>query len=445
MGKTVVTNSSTLLVSDNQRRMLCTTVSASSCNEVSKSTLTITKSDPTVVDGFNSFFQLRSNAPVDVKFTPTGNVDEGNLQPEIDPSNFVTGRILSSDPEVGSLLQIAVEDPDQFAKDSLDVTMFNKVTGETEVVTLNKIDTGLFRSSILVRESSVKGEDFDGVMDASVGDTIVLFYVDAWTESDSAQTITLDLTVLENKSKPTLIIREHVKDTGILGFEVRGASIGGVLQIRSSNGALLHSVDITENGSVQGEISVNDLPAEDSYVVTYSYLTPTGEGSVSKVATVTENDFKGVVSALGSVEQGDLITLQLKDFDNYSKETSLIMLPPSGVAGYTEVRIQQVGNTGVYEGSVKLDEDAPVGKYTLRYADVIGDRTELEDFHFNVTDKVVEDPVDEPVEEEPVTPTLFLAATFRVDSLFSIHGSFNGVVLITAVGEDAECEVTIGN
>lgn len=445
---TIVTEHRTYLIDRTGRRGAGRASVSAKSKQVSQIEVEVTKTQPYLIAKHsNKFLQISTAFPVIATFIP-GTPEVG--EPTQPADSYTTG-ILYVDPTIkaGTRLQVSLYDPD-LAVDKVQVTVFNATTGETEFLTLCRLENGLFRNTIAVQLSMYRGNDFDGVMYASPNDTVRIIYNDGRGQGGEPVKVVANTVVTSDFKAPVMVSRRVVRPDGILGMRITASTEETTRTVSCTNirtGQVSTLTAVSATGIWDFSISVSTLAAieGDSIQIEHTYTDLYGAPVViARVCAVSVDDVQGIMTAPLTVVPTESWTVTLDDPD-LSADYVDIVLAGDQSNKFLRIRCDRQGPyTGVYTGSYDMDsffdDDTSM---TLTYADSSAGVPKLVRQHM-VIDRALPVIPDAPTGEQPGGNFVEqLALQMEINGLFTLNGQFSGVIKLRAKeNETVRCSIT---
>lgn len=428
-----------------------------------------------------SIFAVHSPEPIKLVLMGSGPVEP----PVDDSSNSVeyhTGELtLPSSIIAGRPLPVGLVDLDLVqAVASINVVAYNEVTGETETVTLNRTVDGNYAGSLVTLNDAFVGDNFDGRMNISYGQSLRIIYSDPTTENNIRESIEGSVSVLspyttaEIETRDTIsiakpipiIIRDKDVTTSTVLVVVRNLTTGerdnitlpkdedGVYKGSLSTGiydgssftdydgviqvALGHRIEIlyTDNFDINGQTTVVtstlDVALAGSDSGTLEVATTV---DMDTELTITVHDYDVIGQQLGVT----VTNLATSEFEVVACEETVF-----GSGKFIgSISIASLGTGDNLDGVLVVAEG---DQLRLAYVDALtstGDQSILVESFVEVIDSTVDvpqpteptpdpQPTPDPVDNTNGTGTV----EFLVDGAFFLNGSFNGSIRIEGLNEE---------
>lgn len=438
---TLVTEVRTYLIdSVSKKGMKRATVSARS-NKVTQQDVEVTQTQPHVIARHsNKYLQIATTFPVRAVFIP--GVPE--LETPVKPGTTYTDGIIyaESTVDVNESLVISLYDPDVVAK-TVQVTVFNSTTGETEFLTLTQLPNGLYQGTLRLMLCLYKGEDFDGLMQTQPGDNLRVIYQDGRGAEGEPKTIIHNVKVTSVFTTPELTIRRSVRLGGTIGIVVRNPGVNRLVRLVNTRTGVFASLVLTENGShFQASADpvslLSDVQLNDVLVAEYVYADLFGaQAAVTGTCTIGTGETAGVLSAPAIVKQGTTFLIQLDDPD-VDGEYVDVVISGDQTNEYERIRLLSDGkNLGRYSVLFPLamffEQDHSL---TVTYADASVGVPKLVKLVVLI-DRVVAPDVPAIVPEAPVVNVAEqMAMQMEINGLFVFNGRFSGIIKLYAVNNE---------
>lgn len=427
------------------------TVSARSHN-IDSTDVLVTRTKPHIIQKHsNKFLQISTTFPVIAHFIPGTPEDETPTEPT--PPTYTTGIIyVDEDIRIGDMLTISVLDPD-IRTNTMQVTVFNKTTGETETLELNRLTNGMFRGEIPVKPNPYKGIDFDGVMNARDGETLLVMYTDARGSSDAPEYVQKEVSCFDDYVEPVLRVRARVAPEGTMGIAVLGGKQPHSIRaanMRTEESILipLH-VDSNDEDMLVGQFQPNerfvDLEEGDTLQLTYAYADNYGvQQAMHHLAQISSSHYVGRIEANDYAVYGSMLEISLDDPDVITSYVDVTVAGDTSGA-FDRVRLLPVAPfVGVYRASTQISQKfSQDTSLTITYADNSDSGTQMVRKSVELlpdTTPPVEPPVVTPPSEEHQAQQLSMQ--IEINGLFTLNGRFSGVIhLYAKEDESVHCSI----
>lgn len=446
---TVVTEHRTYLIDKVGKKGVSRASVSARSSDVTQRDVEVTRTKPHVITRHsNKFLQIKTTFPVMAHFIPgPPDVEE----PDQPGKTYTTGVIYADDTVMlNSDLSITVYDPDVVA-DTLRVTVFNATTGETEYLTLDLISPGMYRNTIRVELKQLRGEDFDGVMNAQPDDVVRVIYQDGRAANGEPLNIVHNARVTSSFRLPELIVRRAVRMTDSIGICLRHSDQQSpavrLFNPRSGEALVVHLIPQNGNHVASSAVSafLQGVALGDVLEVLHTYTDPYGAQ-----ATLTENvqvkallQTQGVLTVPENIKpaQNALITLDDPDII-----TDYVDLTFSGAqsSAFSRIRAYRVApNTGVYEVEYmlepKFDND---NRLTVTYADTSAGVAILVQCGLPIERPQAPVDPEEPPTDNTADYVEQMALQIEINGLFTLNGKFSGIVKLYAKeDETVRCSI----
>lgn len=270
---------------------------------------------------------------IELEFEQTG--EHGPIDEPEDPKK-VLGVITTPDiMTAGNDLFLQVDDPDtRDNQNKLLVTVLNEFTGETEYVTLDKTDPGVFKGKLPTTVSQTKGIDFDSNMNTFGQQKLRVIYTDNTIPDGQAADISnvvdikspyVDSTietpgvVFPNKHAVAIIRDSDVTGDNFLIAVFKNKDTGEYEEVsmeEDSPGtfhAFVKTVKDTSGVTNDGILSVSiddtiEVKFEDQQAATQPIVT-------SDIKVKTEYNVEGEISSVSEIEPGETFSFKIRDYN----------------------------------------------------------------------------------------------------------------------------------
>ncbi len=416
--------------------------------------IVVEQDKPYTFKDIHHVFSISSPSPVDVTLTAFGEIPE----PEQRSEHMTHTGTLTCDPLVlGNFFNITLHDLDVFAS-SVDVTVFNKRTGETENVRLHAVKTNVYKGFIETNNTEVPGVNFDGVLYAKSNDEIVVTYFDAAVDIGLSQEITVS-TFAQSPFKETTLFANHKIYEGnyfVVVVENGREEENQVLQftndrsghrtdaelVRMPDGNLVAKVELgTADGFATFETYAGDI-------ITARYTNGRDETGKAKIVEIAKevytpgvSPFTGTLTVSSPVvKQYDTFKIRVTDHD-FNNKNVVVMVNNYRAGTSIPVVLQEIyEDIGIYEASVEMLPSYGIAgdNVELTYADYTNN-TEVKTATFTVAAN--DDSTDDET-ESPIVLGVSRPVTIRVDKQWFLNGRFAGTIAISAIDNNpVRCSV----
>lgn len=434
------------------RKSLARATVAARSSKIEQRDVEVTQTQPHIITRHsNKFLQISTTFPVMATFIP--GVPEVDV-PDVPNTTYTTGVLyVEAKLEAGAPISVSLYDPDIMGK-TTQVTVFNATTGETEFLTLTRLDNDLFRGSMPTFLCRYKGEDFDGFLNLQPTDTIKIIYRDGRLSDGEPGTVTHVAQVISSVPVPLMFVRRAAGRDTAVGITLKALPDGAIPRVRVHDvqTATVRDILLTywAAGEYYGTLVPTDLSPNikigDVLVFEYEYQDIFG---VSVTATercvIGTGETEGLLSAPTSVARGSELVIQLDDPD---VDTDFIDVVVSGntTDKFVRLRLMRVAiGSGLYRYADVLpslfDNDHAI---TVTYADTSAGTPKLIQRITAITD-IAAPPVTGPVvvPDTPTNEVEQLALQMEINGLFVLNGRFSGIIKLRAVNnETVRCSIT---
>lgn len=444
---TIVTETRSYLIdSVSKKGMKRSSVSARS-NKVVQEDVEVTLTQPHVITRHsNKHLQISTTFPVRAVFIP--GVPEVETPPK--PGTTYTDGVIyaESTVDVKGPFTVSVYDPDVVAS-TLQVTVFNSTTGETEFLTLGRLPNGLYRGELRLLLCMYKGEDFDNIMQAQPGDNLRVIYRDGRGANGEPQSITHNTKVTSEFTVPTLHVRRCVKPGSLLGIAVYNTEASPRVSLKNTRTGELRTITLNAKGS-HWQASVDhrslfpDVQLNDVLVTEHVYADLFGSAvSITSATTVTDSETLGILTTPAVVKEGTHLRIELDDPDVDGEYVDVV------VSGDTTNEFERIRLFAEGEYTGRYSILFPLSSYfqndpnvTVTYADASSGSPKLVTAHVH-QERVIESTLPQVLPEVPPTNSVEqMALQMEINGLFVLNGQFSGIIkLYAARDEVVRCSI----
>ena len=270
----------------------------------------------------------------------------------------------------GDSVAFTVEDADLAGTGTLDVSVVNAATGETEVVTLTETTPGTFEGSVATVFGDTAGTDSDGTFNAQTGDVLTVTYQDALTAAggtasptDNSSTVGGDdgVVSITPSATPgdTLDVRVTDADlagTGTLVVNATNPSTGETeaLTLSETSPGVFEGTVATAFGDTAGtnDDGVFNTQSGDTITVTYDdALTSTGGTAQPDASSAVGGGADGALSSDPSATPGDTVAIAVTDADLAGTGTLDVAVVNDATGELETITLTETA-PGVFEGTV---------------------------------------------------------------------------------------------
>lgn len=439
--KTIVTEHRTYIVDSISRKGISRAAVSARTEKFSEQDIEITPTKQhSITLPTKGFLQISTTFPVIATFNPLPLSDAEDGTDVLPKPPFTTAEILvDGTVDTNGTLIIGVYDPDVTA-DTVKVTAFNTRTGETEILTLLRVDADTFTASLPIEHFPYKGIDFDCTMFAQPGDIIRLFYRDAFTPDGKVVNIQRDVLITSSFVQPRLYVRKQVAPKGTIGICVLNSGVTEpIAKVRNMRTGSTQELVLMPTESPFPEFTIHstafttqadDAPG-DVLQVFYFFTDEFGNtDSLNETIVITSQESLGVLSVPNSITTGGLAVIELNDADVITDYVDLV-ISGNQTNRFSRVRAVRLAEfVGLYMAVYSLeDKFADDQSLTVTYADPSEGITRLVKrpmtiHHVVATPEAVQVPVE--------LVNAQLAMQMEINGLFTLNGSFTGTVTLAA-------------
>lgn len=452
---TVVTESRTYLVDRLGKKSAKRAMVSAKSNALMSQDVEVTRLKPHLITrNTNKFLQISSPFPLIAHFIPGPPDEEYPEEPGI---TYTTGVIYAEDKvNVNSYLQISVYDPD-VVKDTLQVTVFNATTGETEHLVLDKIAESMYRNVIWVELKQIKGDDFDGIMHASPDDVLRVIYQDGRGATGEPVNVVKNIIASSSWRVPKLLVRRACPRDGKVGvalYSVTDLQAPFItVENKRTNERLVSYLIPTDGGYWSQQVNlalIQDLVDGDVVETSFGYADEYGTlGTLIAQTTVTSLGTAGTLHTPASIKPTLPVSFTVDDPDVTTAYVDLVIAGKRSNK-FTRVRANRVGiNTGVYVAEYTLeprfDDDEAL---TITYSDSgTGGAPVLIRNEVQIVRSTAPVDPEEPGGETPDDDVVQqIALQMEINGLFTLNGKFSGIVKLYAKeDETVRCSILQAN
>lgn len=407
--------------------------------------------------------------PVKIIMIQTGEVEipEEPEEPELQLGEIVAPAALVA----GRLLTVSVTDPDlPAAQLTLDVTVFNTTTGETETLSLNRMSNRTFTGSMQTMMFPTKGEDFDGSMNVAHDQLVRVIYRDLTTPTANVQTVEATIPVISPYVDSRVTANSFIFPDRPIAIMVEDKDVAGAVAayvtVTNINTGEVEVAVLTEiqSGVFTAELptrlaefpqtddGVLDVSVGDTLVVEF-----TDERAIEEPTKTVEVEVREDQSVAGlmSIQEEATVTtnLSVTAYDYNLAGQPYIIVPISNVRTSSVIMLECYEvqpNTGIFFGQLQLKQGNTSGQIlgvevgdTLRCVYVDSNNEHMPVFVERYVTIVEDAPVDPPVvvppeedEEEDPPESILGAVEIKVNGLFFFNGEFTGRIRIVGLKDE---------
>ena len=419
--KTVVTDIRHFVV-DTRRRVASGAFSVSAgsnLNTFASMDVVVDKDTPYVLKDVHSIVSISGPGKFYIELQGFGEIPEPEVRSE---RKYFTAVLTAHDFNAGMFLEIEVEDLDNYAN-SVEVTIQNMRTSETEVAILKSVGRGQFKGILQTRESSTVGANFDGIMYCMPSDQIHITYLDPANAEGQTELIETNVLAVAIQNLYTAIIAPatipvekdlvYVIENGDAPVVIRNVRTGYTIHQPYAAPILMG----TEN-------SQTSMAAEPLDVIEISTVGTTVNGMQTIYRNINVGaDTAPALTVVNAIPFQDELTIEVKD---NNMENVVV-----AVNGVNVQCVPTYYNSGHYRAVIKVGRE---------FKALPGQNLDI--VYKTLTKSVLIQPVvsDEcPSKEKPDTG-VSAAVLFTVNGHFFLNGSFAGTLKIWA---DEETRLTL--
>lgn len=433
------------------RKSLCRATVAARSSSTESRDVEVTQTQPYIITRHsNKFLQISTAFPVLATFIP--GVPEVSF-PELPTTTYTTGVLYAEKTlEAGEPIQVALYDPDVVAN-TVQLTIFNATTGETEFLTLTRLENDLFRGAMPTFLCRYKGDDFDGFMNLQPTDTIKIIYRDGRFSNGEPGVVTHVAQVISSVPVPNLYVRRTTPVDAMIGMTLQNIPADSVPMVRVSDlqTATVRDVLLTAiDGVYRGSITPNELVANigigDVLLFEYTYNDIFGtQTTITASCVIGTGETQGVLTAPDTIHRGALFDIELDDPDVDVPYVDLVISgnTTNQFVRWRAMRLAVGSGLYVYHATVPplFDNDHAL---TVTYADSSAGTPKLVQRVIAIAD-IAAPPETGPVvvPETPTNEVEQLALQMEINGLFVLNGRFSGIIKLRAVeNETVRCSIT---
>lgn len=427
------------------------TVAARSTN-IEQRDVEVTQTQPYIIARHsNKYLQISTTFPVLATFIP--GVPEVDV-PDVPSTSYTTGILYAEKTlEAGQPISVSLYDPD-IAGATTQVTVFNATTGETEFLTLTRLNNGLYRGAMPTFLCRYKGEDFDGFLNTQPTDTIKIIYRDGRLSNGEPGTVTHVAQVISSIKAPRLFVRRTAGLDEFITIAVQDIPQGTLPMVRVVHQKTVTVLDVPLTYNAGGEYTGRVVPIDmvpslaigDVLRFEFQYTDIFGvQVTALEDCIIGNGETVGVLHVAHTVARSGELTVELDDPDVDSDFVDVV------VSGNTTGKflrwrlIRVASGSGWYRFTHTLlglfDNDHAI---TVTYADVSAGSPRLIQSVTEIKDVAAPDPGPVIVPEVPATNEVEqLALQMEINGLFVLNGRFSGIIKLRAVNnETVRCSIT---
>lgn len=433
------------------KKSLARATVAARSSKIEQRDVEVTQTQPYIITRHsNKFLQISTTFPVLATFIP--GVPEVDV-PDVPSTTYTTGIIYAEAVlEAGMPITVSLYDPD-LTGTTTQVTVFNATTGETEFLTLTRLENDLFRGSMPTFLCRYKGDDFDGFLNLQPTDTIKIIYRDGRFSNGEPGTVTHVAQVISSVPVPALFVRRAAPVDAVVGISLQGLPASNVPMVRVSDlqtstvrDITLSFIDGEYRGSIVPSELVSTITVGDVLLFEFTYTDIFGmPATVTNRCVIGTGETVGTLTTPATIERSAVFSIDLDDPDVDVPYVDLVI---SGNTSNQFVRwraLRVATGSGLYHYSAALpplfDNDHAI---TVTYADTSAGTPKLVQRIIAITD-IAAPPVTGPVivPETPTNEVEQLALQMEINGLFILNGRFSGIIKLRAVeNETVRCSIT---
>lgn len=450
-GNTISTEVRTYLTDSVGRKGVARATVAARSTKIEQRDVEVTHTQPFIIARHsNKYLQISTTFPVIATFIP--GVPELDV-PDVPDTTYTTGILYAEQTlEAGQPISVSLYDPD-IAGATAQVTVFNATTGETEFLTLTRLENGLYRGALPTFLCRYKGEDFDGFLNTQPTDTIKIIYRDGRLSNGEPGTVTHVAQVVSSVLVPQLFVRRAAALDEFVMMSVKNLPVGTVPMVRvvhqrtaTVRDVQLLPIDDEYVGRVVPVDMVPTLAIGDVLGFEFQYRDIFGV-QVTEIAhcTIGTGETEGVLHVPNVVARNSELTVELDDPDVDVPYVDLVI---SGTTSNKFLRwraLRVAIGSGRYKYTTTLpalfDNDHAI---TVTYADSSAGSPKLIQRVIEIKDVAAPEPGPVIVPDVPTTNEVDqLALQIEINGLFVLNGRFSGIIKLRAVNnETVRCSIT---
>lgn len=449
-GNTINTEIRTYVTDAVGRKGAARATVAARSSKIEQRDVEVTQTQPFIIARHsNKYLQISTTFPVLATFIP--GVPELDV-PEVPNTSYTTG-ILYAEPtlEAGAPISVSLYDPD-IAGATAQVTVFNATTGETEFLTLTRLENGLYQGALPSFLCRYKGEDFDGFMNTQPTDTIKILYRDGRMSNGEPGTVTHIAQVISSVAVPKLFVRRAAGIDQFVSISLQDVPEGTVPMVRVVHQRTATALDVLlvyGNGEYVGRVvpldMVPSLAIGDVLRFEFQYKDIFGvQVTAVENCVIGNGETEGELHVQHTVARGGEMIVELDDPDIDVPYVDLV------VSGNTTNKFERWRLLRVATGSgwyryvttlpALFDNDHAI---TVTYADTSAGAPKLIQRITEIKDVAAPEPGPVIVPDVPTTNDVEqLALQMEINGLFVLNGRFSGIIKLRAVhNETVRCSI----
>jgi hypothetical protein len=444
---TISTEVRTYLTDSLSKKSLARATVAARSAKLVQQDVEVTQIQPhTITRHSNKYLQISCAFPVMATFIPgTPEIE----YPVIPGSTYTTGVLYVDDMlEAGQPLLVSLYDPD-VASRTVQVTVFNATTGETETLVLSLLDNGMYQGKLLTCIARCKGVDFDAVLNMQPNDTIRIIYNDGRGALGEPVQVIHNASVFSSVVAPEIFVRRSASPVSDVTVGIVGVIGIPVVTVTNRTTNVSHNLPVTFNGLEYLTVfkPVNlwpDIAIGDVLLVEYTYLDIFGSAAqVTASCLINTGETVGTLTVPATIQRGYDFVVLLDDPDVDVPYVDLVISgTQTGV--FTRWRaLRQAIGSGKYVYTTALpplfDRDTSI---TVTYADTVNGAPKLVQRIIPIETTSIAPLPPVIVPDAPVLVEQ-LAMQMEINGLFVLNGRFSGTIMLRAVeNEIVRCSIT---
>lgn len=444
---TISTEVRTYLTDSLSKKSLARATVAARSAKLTQLDVEVTQIQPyTITRHSNKYLQISCAFPVMATFIPGTPEVEVPLVPG---SVYTTGVLYVEELlEAGQPILVSLYDPDLVAK-TVQVTVFNATTGETETLVLTRLDNAMYQGKLLTVIARCRGVDFDAVLNVQPNDTIRVIYNDGRGSLGEPVQVIHNSSVFSSAIAPKLFVRRSAAPFADVTVGIVGAVGVPVVTVTNRSDLVSHNLPVSFTGV---EYLATFKPANlwpnitegDVLLFEYTYLDIFGSAAQATASClINTGETVGTLTVPATIQRGYDFTILLDDPDVDVPYVDLVISgTQTGV--FTRWRaLRQAIGSGKYVYTTALpplfDRDTSI---TVTYADTVNGAPKLVQQIIPIETTSI-DPLPPVVVPEVPAFVEQLAMQMEINGLFVLNGRFSGTIMLRAVeNEIVRCSIT---
>jgi hypothetical protein len=254
--RTVVTETRQFLVDNTGRKGINAFSVATKVTEATldQKDITIGPDNPYTIKDVHNILSIQCPHPIQIEMVAFGTLPEPEIRSE---QMFHDATIEIGVANASRFVTCKVTDPDIFTPAPITISVQNMRTGETEEVTLQRIEQGVYESFLQTQNNDAQGTDFDGMMFCRKDDILRFTYEEPYDATGKSRVITKDQVVTLDFEPTTIEVPTTVVFGGRLNFRVRNPQeqYATITNVRSGS-----TLQVLHSAFVPIELTFDDGP-----------------------------------------------------------------------------------------------------------------------------------------------------------------------------------------